>query len=144
MSSAALEKNQPICVSGDAVPNAAASAMSVPAHRATKIATIRPKRIQCHCACGGVGVSSSMTAGACVPPAARRLPPGANARGSNRPPAMPSSAAPSTISGKGTASAKMATNAAAAIAHSAGCFSAREPIRHAACSTIATTAGLTP
>ena len=57
---------------------------------------------------------------------------------------MPSSAAPSTISGNGTSNTKIATNASAAIAHSAGCFSAREPIRHAACSTIATTAGFTP
>ncbi len=38
----------------------------------------------------------------------------------------------------------MATNASAAIAQSAGWRSVREPIRHAACSTIATTAGLMP
>jgi hypothetical protein len=53
-------------------------------------------------------------------------------------------AAASTIAGNGTCNAKIATNAAAAIAHSHAFFSAREPMRHAACSTIATTAGLMP
>ena len=52
--------------------------------------------------------------------------------------------APSTIAGNGTENANIATNAAAAMAHSVGRFSARVPIRHAACSTIATTAGLMP
>ena len=48
------------------------------------------------------------------------------------------------ITGKGTRSAKIATKAAAASVHSAGFFSAREPIRCAACTTIAVTAGLIP
>ena len=38
----------------------------------------------------------------------------------------------------------VAMNAAVARAHSAGCFSARDPMRHAAARTIATTAGLMP
>ncbi len=46
--------------------------------------------------------------------------------------------------GKGTDHAKIATKAAAAINHSDACFSVREPMRHAACSTSATTAGFTP
>ena len=49
-----------------------------------------------------------------------------------------------TIAGNGTSSAKIATKAAAAIAQSAGCLSAREPMRCAAASTIAVTAGLMP
>ena len=49
-----------------------------------------------------------------------------------------------TIAGKGVWNAKIATNAIAAIAQSDGCLSARVPIRQAACSTIATTAGLMP
>ncbi|MNP76384.1 hypothetical protein D3C76_1736090 [compost metagenome] len=53
-------------------------------------------------------------------------------------------AAPSTISGKGTLKANIAVNDAAAIAHSQLFLSAREPIRWAACATIAVTAGLMP
>jgi hypothetical protein len=53
-------------------------------------------------------------------------------------------AAVNTITGKGTFKAKIATNDAAAIAHSQLFFSAREPIRWAACTTIAVTAGLIP
>jgi hypothetical protein len=48
------------------------------------------------------------------------------------------------ITGKGTENAKIATKASAATTHSAGCFNVRDPMRHAACNTIATTAGLTP
>jgi len=48
------------------------------------------------------------------------------------------------MSGKGTLSAKIATNEAPAIAHSQPFFSAREPMRWAACSTMAVTAGLMP
>ncbi len=61
-----------------------------------------------------------------------------------RPPTNPTAPAAMTIAGNGTWNAKMATNAAAAIAHSAGRRSARVPMRHAAKSTIATTAGLMP
>ena len=57
---------------------------------------------------------------------------------------MPAKAAPRITSGKGTENAKSATNAAAAIAQSSGWRSDREPIRHAAASTIATTAGFMP
>ena len=48
------------------------------------------------------------------------------------------------MNGNGTLNAKIATKAAAATAHSAAFFSAREPMRCAACSTIAVTAGLMP
>jgi hypothetical protein len=57
---------------------------------------------------------------------------------------MPISAAVSTIAGNGTRSANSAMNAAAAIAHNHAFFSVRWPMRQAACSTIATTAGLMP
>ena len=40
--------------------------------------------------------------------------------------------------------AKIATKAATAMAHSQAFFSAREPMRHAANTTIAVTAGLMP
>ena len=50
---------------------------------------------------------------------------------------------PSTMSGKGTLSAKIATNEAPAIA-TASLLRAREPMRWAACSTMAVTAGLMP
>ena len=56
----------------------------------------------------------------------------------------PSSPAPSTISGKGTAKANMARKEAAASAHSTRFFKAREPMRQAAKTTMATTAGLIP
>jgi hypothetical protein len=48
------------------------------------------------------------------------------------------------MAGNGTLAAKMATKAAAAIAQSAGCRSAREPMRCAAATTMAVTAGLMP
>ncbi len=85
-----------------------------------------------------------MTAGARLSLAAACTPPGANACGSTRPPATPIKAAVRTMAGNGTANAKIAMNASAAINHSAGCLSVRDPMRHAACSTIATTAGLIP
>lgn len=78
---------------------------------------------------GGVGVRSSMTA----------------APGPARPrPSQPSSAAPPTISGKGRPSAKIATKAAASAQSQALRFGTRPPMRQAACSTIAVTAGLMP
>ncbi len=49
-----------------------------------------------------------------------------------------------TMAGNGTLSAKMATKDAAAMAHSQLFFSAREPMRCAACTTMAVTAGLMP
>ena len=59
--------------------------------------------------------------------------------------ATPIRAAVTTMTGNGTANAKIATNASAAIHRTApGCLSVRDPMRHAACSTIATTAGLMP
>ena len=48
------------------------------------------------------------------------------------------------MAGKGTSKAKMATKAAAAMAHSTPCLSAREPMRQAAKTTMAVTAGLMP
>ena len=48
------------------------------------------------------------------------------------------------MSGKGTSSAKMATNEAPAMAHKVWFFKAREPMRCAACTTMAVTAGLMP
>ena len=57
---------------------------------------------------------------------------------------MPIKPAASTIKGKGTFSAKMATKAASAMPHSAAFFSARLPMRQAAATTMAVTAGLMP
>ena len=54
----------------------------------------------------------------------------------------PASAATATMIGNGTA-ATIATNDVPAIAHAAGVFRARLPSRCAACTMIATTAGLT-
>ncbi len=86
-----------------------------------------------------------MTAAAWTrPPAAACPEPRAKARGTHRPPSAPATPAASTMAGNGTANTLIATNAAAAIAHSSGCLSARPPMRHAACSTMATTAGLIP
>ncbi len=48
------------------------------------------------------------------------------------------------IIGNGNCRAKIATKEAAAIAHSQLFFSARAPMRWAACTTIAVTAGLIP
>ena len=53
-------------------------------------------------------------------------------------------AAAKTINGKGTFSAKMATKLAAEMAKSKLFFKAREPMRCAACTTMAVTAGLMP
>ncbi|MDT4887522.1 hypothetical protein FQZ97_1239840 [compost metagenome] len=68
----------------------------------------------------------------------------ANLSGTRRPPTYPTRAAPSTIRGKGTFKAKMAMKEAAAMPHNQLFFSAREPIRWAACTTMAVTAGLMP
>jgi len=68
----------------------------------------------------------------------------ANARGAMRPPRKPTAAATAMTSGKGASAAKSARNAATAIAHSHALCSARDPIRHAAARTTATTAGFTP
>jgi len=92
-----------------------------------------------------VGVWSSISAGpwlclGCAMPAAQLQ----TVAAPMRPPAQPMTAATSTMSGKGSCNAKMATNDAAAIAHSAPFFSAREPMRWAACTTMAVTAGLMP
>ncbi len=48
------------------------------------------------------------------------------------------------MSGNGRSNAKIATKAAAEIVHSQRFFSAREPMRCAACNTSAATAGLSP
>jgi hypothetical protein len=48
------------------------------------------------------------------------------------------------MAGKGRCSTKIARNATTAIARSAALRSEREPMRHAACSTMAVTAGLMP
>ena len=65
----------------------------------------------------------------------------ANLAGAMRPPAKPMMPAASTMYGNGTLNAKMAMKAAALIAHSALFLSAREPMRYAANTTIAVTAG---
>ena len=57
---------------------------------------------------------------------------------------MPIKPATNTIKGKGSFSAKMATKAASAMPHSAAFFSARLPMRQAAATTMAVTAGLMP
>src|SRR5437867_10954586 len=102
------------------------------------------KRDQRKLAWAGGGLSSSMTAGACGALLACWVPPVANCAGENLPPSAPITPAASTIAGNGTLNAKIALNAAAAMAHRGGDLSARDPIRHAACSTIAVTAGLMP
>src|SRR3546814_4539755 len=56
----------------------------------------------------------------------------------------PISAAASTISGKGTSSTKIATNASAAKPRMTLFFKAREPTRTTACSTTASTAAFNP
>jgi len=71
-------------------------------------------------------------------------PPVVNRSGAIRPPRVPISAAPNTMNGNGSLKTKIATNEAAAIAHSTGFFSAREPMRWVACTTMAVTAGLMP
>jgi hypothetical protein len=48
------------------------------------------------------------------------------------------------MAGKGMFSAKMARKDAAAMAHRVRFFSARPPMRQAACTTMAVTAGLMP
>ena len=64
--------------------------------------------------------------------------------GSERPPRKPTTPAASTISGNGRLTAKMATNAATATPQSQAFFSVREPMRYAADTTMAVTAGLIP
>ena len=102
------------------------------------------KRFQVNAAWEGVGVSSSSNAGprdvcalACPPPAAKDV-------GDMRPPIKPITAAAKTMKGKGTFSAKIATKLAAAIAIKKLFFNALEPMRCAACTTMAVTAGLMP
>src|SRR3546814_6578607 len=56
----------------------------------------------------------------------------------------PISAAASTISGRGTSSTKIATNASAAKPRMTLFFKAREPTRTTACSTTASTAAFNP
>src|SRR3989344_4620712 len=67
-----------------------------------------------------------------------------NFSGAKRPPTNPVTPAPSTISGNGRPSAKMATKAAAAMPHNQPFLSTREPMRTAADTTMAVTAGLMP
>lgn len=64
--------------------------------------------------------------------------------GVRRPPKCPITPATSTISGNGNVNAKMATNAAAAIAHSHALCRVRLPMRQAAKTTIAVMTGLMP
>jgi hypothetical protein len=61
-----------------------------------------------------------------------------------RPPTYPAIPAAVTMYGKGTEKAKIATNAASEMLQSSAFLSAREPMRQAANSTIAVTAGLMP
>jgi hypothetical protein len=71
-------------------------------------------------------------------------PPSANTCGQRRAPKWPISAAASTIAGNGVSKAKIATKDAAAMPHIQRFFSARVPMRWAACSTRAVTAGFSP
>jgi len=89
-------------------------------------------------------VSSSITARPYLPAPDACPPPGEKTCGATRPPIQPIAPAAMTIAGKGTPTAKTATNAAAAISQSPRCLSARVPMRHAACRTSAVTAGLMP
>ena len=137
-------KNQPICARAPSQPPRATSAAIANPQSTSPIASTRAKRPQVKRACSGVGVPSSMIAGPWPFAAAPCPPPARNLSGAMRPPICPSTPAPRTIAGNGRSSAKIATNAAAAIAHSAALRRARDPIRHAAKRTIAVTAGLMP
>ena len=79
-----------------------------------------------------------------VPDTACALATGANADGDTREPNAPVSAAASTIAGNGASRKTIATNAQAAIDTSQTLCSERRPMRQAACSTRAVTAGLIP
>ncbi|MNT32903.1 hypothetical protein D3C72_1688080 [compost metagenome] len=113
-------------------------------HSAAPISASSTRRDQRKRACSGVGVSSSISAGPQDGFAAPWPPPTRNFPGATLPPMNPARAAPSTMSGNGTSRAKMATKDAAAIAHNQSFFSVREPIRWAAWTTMAVTAGLMP
>ena len=113
-------------------------------HSSAPTSTTRSSPDQRKRTCAAGGVSSSISAGPKEAVAAPCPPPVRKYRGANRPPTTPTSAAPATISGNGSPRAKIATKAAAAIAHNTRFFSARVPMRCAACSTIAVTAGLMP
>ena len=144
VSSAAFVKNQPIGARTPCQPVAIVSAASATAQSARPMPAVTSRRRVVNRACGGVGVSSSMIAragcGFVLLPCAE-LPPSPVSR---LPAATPAIAAATMISGKGTSRSAMPTKAAAAMAHRPGAFSVREPMRWAACSTIATTAGLIP
>src|SRR5438477_6560164 len=66
VTSAALVKNQPICASTLPLPSATTSAPSEASQRSSETAMTVIRRDQRKRACAGVGVSSSMIAGACV------------------------------------------------------------------------------
>ena len=108
------------------------------------MASTRAKRPQVKRACSGVGVPSSMMAGPWPFAAAPCPPPERNLAGAMRAADVTEHARPRTIAGNGRSSAKIATNAAAAITQRGARRSARDPIRHAAKRTIAVTAGSTP
>ena len=95
-------------------------------------------------ACEGVGVSSLIRAVPKLACDAACAPPALNDSGQMRPPTKPMTAAAKTMMGKGTFNANMATKLAAAMASSRLFFKAREPMRCAACITMAVTAGLMP
>ncbi len=139
-------KNTPICGNVDCAPERCdeRAERDRPEREANRHTT-RASRDQRKSACGGVGVSSSMIAARARRLARRMRAADGERCGATRPPSI-ADAAPrrATIAGNGTSNAKIATKPTAAMTHSTGCFSAREPIRHAACSTIATTAGLMP
>ena len=123
-------------------PSGDASRARGAAQSANPAATTLARRAPRKRACGGVGVSSSITAGAAGAAAAPCAGPWRNCCGARRPIPTPASAATATMIGNGTA-ATIATNESPAIAHAAGVFRARVPRRCAACTMMATTAGLT-
>ncbi|MNV54446.1 hypothetical protein D3C71_1466400 [compost metagenome] len=113
-------------------------------HSKPPIPTMAANRGQRNLAWSGVGVASSINAGPkpWAPEPCRA--PVRKYSGHFLPPTKPTKAAIATINGNGTFIAKIATKAAAAMPQRTGFFSAREPIRWAACRTMAVTAGFMP
>jgi len=137
-------KKIPMREKPDSHPNARTSAPSDATQSANAIPTTAARRPFVKRACSGVGVSSSMIAGACVPDLPAECAGRANARGTSLPPIQPTTAAPATRAGNGTENTTSATNAASAMTASGTLRSVRDPMRQAAASTMATTAGFTP
>ncbi len=130
----------PISKSAGEPPSSAIAAVQ----RATKIAVVMASFGQENLACAGGGVSSSINAGARPFPEALWPPLPLNLAGASLPPMVPRMAAASTIHGKSSLRKKMPTKASTAMMASTSFLIALAPMRQAANSTTATTAGLMP